>query len=81
MSGPAWGYRWRDGGVEDRLFPDGLPASGWHDSPAKCAPDDDQPTRAELEEMARALGVTFRSNTSDAKLRDRILEAQDGDGA
>jgi hypothetical protein len=26
----------RDGEIEARLFEDGRPASGWHDSPAKC---------------------------------------------
>lgn len=34
--GPAWGYRkGEDGQVEARLFPDGLPAKGWHDTPEK----------------------------------------------
>lgn len=33
----AWGYRKADNeqGYEAKLFPDGLPARGWADSPAK----------------------------------------------
>lgn len=32
---PTWGYRRaQDGEIESRLFPDGLPESGWSDSPA-----------------------------------------------
>lgn len=32
---PAWGYRLKDGKIESRLFPTGLPSRGWADSPAK----------------------------------------------
>lgn len=33
---PQWGYRMgKDGKVEAKLFPEGRPARGWADSPAK----------------------------------------------
>lgn len=37
-TGPAWGYKMVNGEVQAQLFPDGLPARGWADSPAKCKP-------------------------------------------
>ena len=40
-----------------------------------------QPTRAELEAEAKALGVTFRSNTSDATLTERIAAKRAEQGA
>ena len=35
MAQPAWGYRLKDGEVEAKLFPEGLPPRGWADTPAK----------------------------------------------
>lgn len=33
-TGPAWGYKMENGEVVSKLFPDGLPARGWSDTPA-----------------------------------------------
>ncbi len=32
---PCWGYRAKGGGVESRLFNDGVKPKGWVDTPAK----------------------------------------------
>jgi len=43
-----------------------------------CEPDDAPPTRAELEEKARELGIKFDGRTSDKLLLKRISEALEG---
>lgn len=40
--------------------------------------DDGQPTRAELEEKAKELGIRFDGRTSDAKLASNIKAALNG---
>ena len=40
--------------------------------------DDGQPTRAELEEKAKELGIKFDGRTSDAKLASNIKAALNG---
>ena len=34
-TGPAWGYRLKDGELKSKIFEDGKLPKGWHDSPAK----------------------------------------------
>lgn len=45
---------------------------------AEQAPAEPAPTRAELEQKATELGVSFNSRTSDATLADRIAAALKG---
>lgn len=53
-------------------------ANGWHESLAialDAGADDSPPTRAELEDKARELGIDFDGRTSDRKLSERIAAA------
>jgi len=52
-------------------------AAGWFDDQykAKDALEDAPPTRAELEQRARQLGIKFDGRTSDKKLAD-LIEAK-----
>lgn len=36
---PAWGYRKSEGGVESKLFSDGVLPKGWKDTPAGMTDD------------------------------------------
>ena len=54
-------------------------AEGTHVIEEEPVPDDDAPpTRAELEEKARELGIKFDGRTGDKALLKRITEALEG---
>lgn len=67
-------------------------ADGWHDSttearaahekptpaPKPAEDDDAPPTRAELEQQAKKLGIKFDGRTSDKKLGEAIAEKLKG---
>lgn len=65
---------WRESASDARQADADRIAAALKDEPAG---DDDTkpPTRAELEAKATELGITFRSNTSDKALADRIAAA------
>lgn len=68
--------------VDDDKIEDAL-AEGWHlTTPdakaaheAELAEKASQPTRAELEQKAKELGLTFAPNIGDIKLAEKIAEA------
>lgn len=62
--------------VEDAAQLSAAKANGWFESMAFEADEDDSPpTRAELEDKARELGIDFDGRTSDRKLGERIAAA------
>ncbi|MFA6064018.1 MAG: hypothetical protein WC736_15625 [Gallionella sp.] len=60
--------------------PAGKPGSDGSDSHGNGKDDEKPPTRAELEEQARKLGISFQPNIGDKKLRTRIEIALQGGG-
>lgn len=85
------GDQWVSGGsyaiehVEDAAQYKAAKAAGWFDSVGEAlealksgaveAEDDAPPTRAEMEEQAKALGIKFDGRTTDAALLKRIAAA------
>lgn len=64
--------------VEDEAAYDAALADGWYATlPEAIAADDEESLspRAELEEMARELGVQFDGRTSDKKLLEKVKAA------
>jgi hypothetical protein len=60
---------------------DDIPAHiklGWSLTASQMQEDDAKPTRAELEEKAKELGIKFDGRTSDAKLASNIKAALNG---
>ena len=85
------GDQWVGGGsfaiehVEDLAQYHAAKRAGWFDSVPEAldawrngvaASDDAPPTRAEMEEMARSLGIKFDGRTTDAALLRRIEVAK-----
>jgi len=85
--GGSYAYR----GAANQAEFDALAAKGWFPSYAEAVagkvakkvevePIDEvsAPTREELEQKAKELGVSFNSRTSDKKIAERIAEALEG---
>lgn len=69
-----------DQALEQGWSPDFLTALGLVESQPESSqgeaeqPDNSAPTRAELEQMATELGISFDGRTTDRKLAERIAE-------